>query len=181
MPRVILYIATSLDGYIADHDGGVGWLSEVAPFEEDEDYGYAEFYATIGSVVMGRKTYEQVLGFGAWPYAGKSTYVFSTNPPSGDHPHVEFVTERPESYVSRFGNESEEDIWLVGGAGLVASFRTAGLIDEYIISVMPVLLGKGLPLFEKAQPRASLQLLDARTYDSGVVQLHYAAKEEGHR
>lgn len=175
MPRVKLYIATSLDGYIADREGGVGWLSEAAASETDEDYGYEVFYKSIGSLAMGRKTYEQVLSFGAWPYAGKPSFVFSKDPPEGKHPHVEFVSESPEAFVSNRVSEGGEDLWLVGGAGLVASFREHGLIDEYIISIMPVLLGEGIPLFDGAQPKASLDLANVQSYDSGVVQLRYVA------
>ena len=174
MPKVRLYIAASLDGFIADADGGVGWLSEASSGSgAEEDYGYKAFYDSIGSLVMGRKTYEQVLSFGEWPYAGKPTYVFSRNAPEGEHPHVEFAPKDLADFVPRLLEKSGEDVWLVGGAGLIASFREQGLIDEYVLSIMPVVLGEGVPLFEGKQPEASLRLAEAQSYESGVVQLHY--------
>ena len=99
MPRVIVYIAMSLDGFIADRDGGVGWLDDIHPSEADGDFGYAEFYDSVGSLIMGRATYDQVLDFGAWPYPGKPTCVFTSNPPGDDHPDVEFVSGNPKAFV----------------------------------------------------------------------------------
>lgn len=174
MPNVRLCIAASLDGFIADADGGVDWLSEVSSGAgSNEDYGYAEFYDSVGSLVMGRKTYEQVLGFGDWPYAGKPTYVFSRSAPEGEHPHAAFVSDSATDFISRLLRGRGDDVWLVGGAGLIASFREHGLIDEYVLSIMPVVLGEGVPLFEGKQPKALLQLAEARSYESGVVQLRY--------
>jgi dihydrofolate reductase len=174
MAKVKLYIAASLDGFIADADGGVGWLSEASSGSEaGEDYGYEAFYDSIGSLVMGRRTYEQVLGFGEWPYSGKPAYVFSRDAPEGEHPNAEFAPVDPARFVPRLLEESGEDIWLVGGAGLIASFREESLIDEYVLSVMPVVLGGGVPLFEGKQPKASLRLVEAQSYESGVVQLRY--------
>src|SRR3712207_517414 len=96
MPEVKLFIATSLDGFIADRDGGVDWLFA------DGDYGYAAFFDSIETLIMGRRTYEQVLGFGEWPYGEKPTYVFTRGAPGGDHPHVEFVSgeARSEEHTS---------------------------------------------------------------------------------
>lgn len=170
MPNVRLYIALSLDGFVADRDGGVGWLdAHVDPAEGD--YGYAEFYASVAALAMGRATYEQVLTFGDWPYLGKPTYVFAHDPPPGEHPHAEFVTD-PARFVAETP-WGEGDLWLVGGGRLVASFREAGLIDEYVLTVLPVLLGEGIPLFPGAQPEAALRLADVRHWPSGVVQLRY--------
>lgn len=173
MPQVKLYIASSLDGYIADPDGDVDWLMNWSPPDEAEDYGYDAFYASIGHLLMGRKTYEQVIAFGEWPYGGASTYVFSRSRSLPDDPNVEFVSEDPASFVDRLRATAKQDIWLVGGAGLIASFREQELIDEYILTVMPILLGDGIPLFEGKQPQTRLQLADARSYDNGVVQLYY--------
>jgi len=86
MPEVKLFIATSLDGFIAERDGGVDWLFT------DNDYGYTSFFDSIETLILGRRTYEQVLGFGEWPYGEKPTYVFTRGAPGGDHPHVEFVS-----------------------------------------------------------------------------------------
>ena len=171
--NVVLYIATSLDGFIADRDGGVGWLDRFTD-PADGDYGYTDFYAGIGAVAMGRTTYEQVLGFGAWPYSGKLTVVFTHAPPEGEHPDVTFTSDDPADVVPSLRDEIEGDLWLVGGGKFIASFRAQGLIGEYIITVIPVLLGEGIPLFVGTQPEASLQTTAVQHFESGVVQLRYA-------
>ncbi len=168
MPEVRLFIATSLDGFIADRDGGVDWLFT------DGDYGYTDFFDAIETLIMGRRTYEQVLGFGEWPYGEKPTYVFTRSAPGGDHPHAEFVSGDAGTLVEELRQSSSGDIWLVGGAALVSTFRELRLIDEYILSVHPVLLGDGIPLFERPLPRESLRLGEERAFESGLVQLRYA-------
>lgn len=175
MPTVRLYIATSVDGHIADADGGVDWLFENPNGEDaDKDFGYASFYESVDVLVMGRVTYEQILGFGEWPYGGKPTYVFSRQPPEGEHRHVEFVSRPPPEVVEQISREHGANVWLVGGGRLVTSFRESNRIDEYILSIMPVLLGAGLPLFEDGPPTQWLELVESRVYDSGVVQLVYS-------
>jgi dihydrofolate reductase len=170
MPKVKLYIATSLDGFIAERDGGVGWLFT------DGDYGYAAFFDSIEALIMGRHTYEQVLGFGEWPYEEKPAYVFTRSAPGGEHPHVEFVSSDAGTFVEELRRRSTKDIWLVGGAALVSAFRELGLIDEYVLSVHPVLLGDGIPLFEPPQPREGLRLQEVHTFESGLVQLRYVVE-----
>jgi dihydrofolate reductase len=168
MPKVTLYIATSLDGFIAEPDGGVGWL-----FTEG-DYGYTAFFESVGALLMGRRTYEQVLGFGEWPYDEKPTYVFTRSAPGGDHPHVEFVSGDLGAFAEELRRRTTGDVWLVGGAALVSAFRELGSIDEYILSVHPVLLGDGIPLFERPLPREGLRLREEQAFESGLVQLRYA-------
>jgi dihydrofolate reductase len=168
MPKIRLYIATSLDGFIAEPDGGVGWLFT------DGDYGYTAFFDSIEALIMGRRTYEQVLGFGEWPYGEKPTYVFTRSAPGDEHPHVEFVSSDVGTFVDELRQRLRRDIWLVGGAALVSTFRKLGLIDEYILSVHPVLLGDGILLFERPQPREGLRLQEVSSFESGLVQLRYA-------
>jgi dihydrofolate reductase len=170
MPEVKLFIATSLDGFIADRDGGVDWLFA------DGDYGYAAFFDSVETLIMGRRTYEQVLGFGEWPYGEKPTYVFTRGAPGGDHPHVRFVSGDAGALVEELRGRSSGDMWLVGGAALVSAFRELHLIDEYILSVHPVLLGDGIPLFERPLPRESLRLREELSFESGLVQLRYAVE-----
>jgi dihydrofolate reductase len=178
--KVVLYIAASLDGFIADRDGGVDWLERFTD-PADGDYGYADFYDGIAAVAMGRTTYDQVRGFGDWPYPGKPTVVFTHDPPDPDLPDVSFTADDPAEVVASLREQTEGDpgssprqaIWLVGGGGLVASFRERGLIDEVILTVIPVLLGEGVPLFPGTQPEASLRLRDVQRFESGIVQLHY--------
>jgi dihydrofolate reductase len=158
--EILYYVAASLDGFIARPDGGIEWLR---PFEgAGEDYGYGEFYASIEAVLLGRRTYEQCLQFPEWPYAGKPYWVFSRgnqNTPSG------VVAEMRARGIRR--------AWLVGGGKLAASFRAEGLISEHIVSVIPVLLGAGIPLFDGHGPFEELRLVSSRAYDSGIVQLRY--------
>lgn len=172
MGRIILYVATSLDGYIADEDGGVGWLER---FEGgDEDYGYGALLARVGTAIMGGRTYRQVLGFGPWPYAALATYVVTRqpllDPPA---PSVRSFRGDVSELVERIRAESGKDIWLVGGADLVTQFANEHLIDEYIVFVMPILLGRGIPLFQNLNASALLDLDHAVSYASGAVELRY--------
>ena len=169
MPIVSYYVAASLDGFIAGADGGVDWL----PQGDSEDYGYADFYGRVDALAMGRRTYDQVLGFGEWPYAGKATYVFTGNPPR-DNPHgVEFVGCSAGDFVSDIASRYGGTIWLVGGANLALQFHRAGLIDEYLIHLIPVILGNGIPLLGGDASPAHLRLINSHTYDDGIVMLHY--------
>lgn len=166
-----MYIATSLDGYIATPDGGVEWLSK---FESgDEDYGYAEFFDGIDALVMGSKSYEQVLTFGAWPYAGKTSFVFTKRDLSSERVDVHFLSGKPADELRSIAAQGFEAVWLMGGAALIASFRQAGLIDEYIISTIPVLLGSGIPLFEPSGVKEQVALVSVNEYPSGLVQTRY--------
>ncbi len=170
MPEVKLFIAMSVDGFIADRDGGVDWLFT------DGDYGYTAFFDSVETLIMGRRTYERVLGFGEWPYGEKATYVFTRGAPGEDHPHVRFFSGEARSLVEELRERTSGDIWLVGGAALVSTFRELHLIDEYILSVHPVLLGDGVPLFERPQPRENLRLREEIAFQSGLVQLRYAVE-----
>ncbi|MEE9161911.1 MAG: dihydrofolate reductase family protein [Candidatus Neomarinimicrobiota bacterium] len=171
MPAVILYIATSLDGYIARPDGSVAWLSTYD--RDDEDYGYAEFYGSIDALVMGSKTYEQVLGFGDWPYAGRPTYVLSRRDLEHQRGEVTIAPTRPDSLLQKLDAVGHKRVWLVGGAELAASFGKQGLIDEYIITIVPIVLGGGIPLFPSPGNEEQLELLKSKQYSSGLVQLQY--------
>ncbi len=176
MPTITYYVAASVDGYIADADGGVGWLPEG----EAEDYGYHDFYAGVDALAMGRRTYDQVLGFGQWPYAGKPTYVFTGHPPEENPYGVEFVPAAPAEFVRDIAAQYDGTLWLVGGANLAEGFRRAGLIDEFLIHVIPVVLGRGIPLVLSGHshesgnpPTTQLELIGSESYGDGVVMLHY--------
>jgi dihydrofolate reductase len=158
--EITYYVAASLDGFIATPDGGIEWLQ---PFENTgEDYGYGEFYASIEAVLLGRKTYEQCLQFPEWPYAGKPYWVLSKA--SGN---------TPAKVVAEMESRGLRRAWLVGGGKLAASFRAEGLITEYIVSVIPMLLGAGIPMFDGAAPREELRLVGSKAYGNGIVQLRY--------
>ncbi len=174
MAPVKLFIATSADGYIARKDGGIDWLFS------DQDYGYTPFFASVDALIMGSKTYEQSLSFGAWPYPGVSSYVFTRRglrPPPGQP--VQFVSGAAGLILDQVRAVAKKAIWLVGGGAVVSQFRQAGLIDEYEIFVHPVLLGDGIPLFAAGLPQEDLRLAQTRSYASGLVQLHYVkARDE---
>ena len=174
MAEVSLFIATSLDGFIADSEGGVDWLFT------DQDYGYAAFFATVGMLVMGRRTYEQVLGFGDWPYGTTPAIVLSKNPAdAADVLSVSFASGQPGEVLEGISVPEGTKIWLVGGSDVATAFARAGLIDEVVLSIHPVLLGNGVPLFEGERPRQNLGLADCRSYESGLVQLTYRCTEGG--
>jgi dihydrofolate reductase len=167
MRRVKLFIATSLDGHVARADGRIDWLYH------DADYGYAAFYDSIDTVIMGRRTYDDVLGFGPYPYADKTGYVFSHSRPPAAAGSVTFVSGSPADFVARLRRLPGKDLWLAGGAGLVAAFLDHDLVDEFIVSVHPVVLGSGIPLFPRQGREIALTLSGVTSYESGLVQLRY--------
>lgn len=169
--EISLYIACSVDGFIAGENGDLDWLSMVD--DGKTDYGYKQYYDSIDALIMGRLTYEQVLGFGKWPYAGKKTYVFSKKPGLPENKDVEIYPHSVEKFSGQMAGQEYKKIWLVGGGNLLLSFIEAKLVDEYIISIIPIILGKGIPLFPAMQIQQNLQLISAEKYDSGLVQLCY--------
>lgn len=168
--KIILYIATSLDGYIAREDGSLDWLPEA----EDEDFGYDDFYKTIDTVVMGRTTYEQViteLSPDVWAYEGKKCYVATRKNLTKDE-RVEFVTDDVADFANNLKRQEGKDIWLVGGGKLVDEFIKQNLIDKYIITIIPTILGNGIPLFLKNNPETKLKLIETKAIGD-VVQVEY--------
>lgn len=177
MPRIKLYIACSLDGYIAREDGSIDWLTKYENNPET-DYGYSEFYASIGTVLMGRKTYEQVLGFGDWPYGKKKAYVFTRqNEPLRREKNVEFVSGNVGEFARRLKENTEEDIWLVGGSQLIKVFLEENLVEDMIVFVVPIILGSGIPLFDRIGKEISLRIINTERYESGLVRLEYIIRE----
>ena len=172
--QLILYIAASLDGYIAKPDGDIGWLSSVeAP---PEDYGYAAFTKTGDTIVMGRKTYDKVLSFGIpWPHKGKKCYVLSGTL-SGADENVEFFNGDPADLIARIRQTRGLDIYCDGGGGVVHALAQRDLVDRYVISFIPVLLGDGIPLFRPGRPQQALALVQSTAYPSGLVQVQYERK-----
>lgn len=184
MRKIIVYIATSADGYIARPDGGVEWLDRP---RAAGDYGMGAFYRSIDTILWGRKTYEVALEFqrqgikGAEFDSKVKNYVFSHQPPQSAAPHVEFVTEAVPAFASRLRAIPGKNIWMMGGAGLIASFLDAGEIDEFIIHVIPTFIGEGIPLIAPRHRSVPLLLLSTRSYSDGVVRLHYSVKQQAPR
>lgn len=167
--RCSVFIAVSADGFIARLDGGIDWLNAV--HREGEDYGYAQFVASVDTFVLGRSTYEVALGFPEWPYAGKRCVVLTHRP--GEARHGErFFSGAPRELVASLQREGARHLYVDGGA-VIRQFLADGLIDALTLSVVPVLLGQGLPLFESGGREQRLELLGARGYESGLTQLRY--------
>lgn len=145
LPKVVLYIAMSLDGYIASEDGSVEWLHDVEG--DGYDNGYEAFYNQIGAVVMGRKTYDVVVSFkGDFPYADKPCYVVTRSSKHEDQ-HAAFWNGPVEELIHGLKKESDGNIWLVGGGQLVKEFLHHKLINRIELAIIPKILGNGIPLF----------------------------------
>jgi dihydrofolate reductase len=180
--KIIVYIATSADGYIARLDGSVDWLDRP---RTAGDYGIGSFYRSIDTILWGRKTYEVALRFQKQGVKGAafdprvSNYVFSGRPPRSKPPAVEFVTEPIPKFTKRLRMTPGKHIWMMGGAGLIASFLDAGQIDEFIIHVVPTFIGEGIPLIAPRHRTVPLALRSCRHYSDGVVRLHYEVSRRG--
>lgn len=168
MPDVRMYIAMSLDGYIATSDGGVDWLAAYPA----ENVGYPEFIGQIDAIIIGRRTYEQVTGFGDRPYAGTRTFVLSSKPIMPAHYDVERAGDL-DGLVGELRTSAEGDVWVLGGAETLHRAFAGGHIDRIEVFVIPVLLGSGIPLFSWAAGPRDLELMDATAFPNGVVKLDY--------
>jgi dihydrofolate reductase len=169
MRKIKLYIASSLDSYIASEGGGIDWLFT------NGDYGYAKFYDSIDTVLVGRKTYDQSLKFDEYPYKGKKVYVFTRRPNGKKNTqYVEFIDGDIPRFVSHLLQSVGKDIWLLGGGEIVSILLDANLVDEIILSIHPIILGKGVLLFSNIKKRVNLQLLESIPFESGLVQLCYS-------
>lgn len=165
---VILFIAASLDGYIAGPDDDLSWLFT------DADYGFSNFFTGVDTLVMGRGTYDVVRSFGEWPYAEKRTIVVSrSSTVQLDTPGTELYSRDLQGLIEQLKEEECERVWLVGGGELVRSFLEQGLLDEISVSLHPILLGKGVPLFPGGFKRTLLMLKDTTTFDGGLIQINY--------
>lgn len=166
MARLVYYVASSLDGYIADESGGVDWLPDP---DGDEDFGYGEFYAGIDSLLMGRRTYDQCRSFGPWPYEGKPTRVLTRRPLEDAPDGVEAITGNAHDVRDHFLASGFDHTWLVGGAELAELFRQEGMIDEWIVTLIPRSLGGGVPLF--GGPEENLEITGVTQLPGSIVQL----------
>lgn len=167
--KVRVFVATSLDGFIAGENDDLSWLPEPDPVE---DYGFAAFMADTAAMLMGRSTYDVVAGFPEWPYGETPVYVATTRPLEPVKPNVTAVAGRPAELLATVAATTDGNVYLDGGA-LIRGFFDADLVDEVTVTVVPVVLGAGAPLFAGVAHRRSLRLLDARPYPSGLVQLRY--------
>jgi dihydrofolate reductase len=180
MRKIIVYIATSADGYIARLDGSVDWLNRERPAD---NYGLSTFIGSIDTILWGRKTYDEALSSGAGEDGGFGpkvrNYVFTSQPRKGGNRGLEFVNEPVRAFVARLRSAPGKHIWMMGGAGLIASFLDAGEIDEFIIHVMPTFIGEGIPLIAPRHRSIPLVLKSIRRYPNDVARLHYDVLNKG--
>jgi len=171
LPRCSVFIAVSLDGYIARTDGAIDWLSAVQV--EGEDYGYKAFFDSVDTVVLGRKTYDTARGFGGWPYAGKKCVVLTHRPrtPLNDET---FFAGTPQALIEKLAAEGARRIYVDGGH-VIQEFLAARLIDDMTISITPILLGSGIRLFAGGEGEHHLSLEATRSWPTGLTQLRYRA------
>jgi dihydrofolate reductase len=171
MRKIIVHIATSADGYIARLDGSVDWLNRP---QTAGDYGMTAFFKTIDTVLWGRKTWGNGGAGGFGPRV--KNYVFSRRSrPPGTH-GAEFVNEPVGAFAKRLRAAPGKHIWMMGGAGIIASFLDEGQIDEFVIHIMPIFIGEGIPLIAPRHRSLPLALRSCRRYADGVVRLHYAVE-----
>ncbi|HEY1813529.1 MAG TPA: dihydrofolate reductase family protein [Kofleriaceae bacterium] len=166
MARCSVFIATSVDGYIARENGDISWLEIVHPV--DEAHGYAAFFASIDTIVVGRGTYDVVLGFADYPYAGKRVIVM-THRPAELRPGVELFAGTPSELVARLGDSHV----YVDGANVISQFFAANLIDDVTLSIVPIVLGGGIRLFSGGEGEHRLELTKQLSWPSGLVQHRY--------
>ena len=173
-PKVSVYIATSLDGFIARKNGALDWLNG-GDEQGAEDYGYQEFMDSVDVLVVGRKTFEKALTFGEWPYRGKKVVVLSTGAPSipgSLHDSVTVLSSSPKDLVEHLSSQGATHLYIDGGI-TIQHFIAAGLVDEMIITRIPILIGDGVPLFGPLNEDVKLTHIATRQFDNGYVQSKY--------
>lgn len=172
MRKIKLYIAVSIDGFIADKNGGIEWLENIQN-PDHLDFGYLEMYNSIDTTLMGNATYQQVLGFDIpFPYADKTNYVFTRNTALTKDKNVTFVSSDIVTFVQSLKEQKGKAIWLIGGGQINTILLEAGLIDEMIISYIPMVLGEGIPLFTKSTLH-QFRVLKSEVYNTGVLGVTY--------
>lgn len=176
MRKLFVFIATSLDGYIAKPNDDLSFLKLVE--KDGEDYGYAEFTANIDTIILGRKTYDYVLreiGSSHYDNGKRNVYVITrTERPSVGR--TTFHTGNLTELVQRLKSESGKDIYCDGGAEIINELLQHDLIDEFIISIVPILVGNGTRLFKDYRPEQQLEFVSAKSFETGLTQLHYKRK-----
>lgn len=172
MKRIILYIAASIDGRIAEPDGGIEWLSEF-PITEEMNYGYKDFFASIDTIIMGGRSWREMSNMDAMGvYADKVVYVVSHHN-WGEKENIKFITENITEHIAALRNEQGKDIWLFGGGELISILLAANLIDEMQIAYIPVILGQGISLFPEQLKESKWKIIQTKVYDSGILKVDY--------
>ncbi|RLC54787.1 MAG: dihydrofolate reductase [Candidatus Cloacimonadota bacterium] len=174
MSEIKLFIATTIDGFIARENGSLDWLNEI-PNPENLDYGYGDFLAGIDVLIMGRKTYEEILGFGIeWPYDNCTSFVVTSETNYQTKTANTVIINRiDQQHYDRIKLSSKKNIWIVGGGQLITEFINNNLIDEMTLSLIPTILGKGIRLFPNRPKETKFDLVNTESFDTGVVNLTY--------
>ena len=172
MKKIILYIAASIDGRIAEPDGGIEWLSEF-PITEEMNYGYKEFMDSIDTILMGGRSWRELSNMDAMgAYANKAVYVVSRHN-WGEKENLKFITENVIERIVDLRNEQGKDIWLFGGGELISMLLVENLIDEMQICYIPIILGEGISLFRDQHKESRWRLTQSKVYDSGILKVDY--------
>ncbi|WP_421385465.1 dihydrofolate reductase family protein [Bacillus salacetis] len=171
---LVVFIASSLDGYIATKDDSLDWLFKV---EGEGDNGYSEFYDTVDAVLMGKRTYDWIMKHetGEFPYKNKDCYVF-TRSLVEDTEDVRFINEDLVDFTNRLKSEDGKKIWMVGGGEILEAFFRDNLVDEIILTIAPSVIGNGIPLFKEGDYQLDLRLEGTRTFNQ-FVELHYTVNK----
>lgn len=169
--KVVLFIAMSLDGYIAAKDESLDWLFKV---DGVGDNGFSDFYETIDTLIMGKRTYDWLIDqrLTKFPYQDKTCYVLTRSVTPKRTEDVMFVQENVSDFINDLRKQSGMNIWLVGGGDLLYSFIQENLIDEMMITIAPTIIGNGIPLFKKSNNQVNLTLIDTKQYNQFIT-LHY--------
>ena len=170
-----VYMAQSLDGFIADAAGGVDWLK---PYDGGDEFEYTAFIASIDTIVMGRRSYEQILPFGDWPYPNQRTIVLSSTALAGQTPtpNTETYSGPVGDLAARLVGEDRGNVWILGGADTVMRFLKAGKVDAMALFIMPELLGDGVRMFPNGGVSTGVTLIEHKLYPCGVMRLLYHAQ-----
>jgi dihydrofolate reductase len=168
MRKIVLGLGTSIDGYIARPDGAFDFL--FMP----KDFSMAEFFASIDTAIMGRKTYDVSKAQGGGGFGTKiKNYVFSRTLPPGERDGMIFVNTSPQALVEEIRQREGKDVWLMGGGEVARDFLKADLVDELHIGIVPVLLGEGIPLFPAGFPQRNFELMENKSFSRGLISLKY--------
>ncbi|MGQ8337993.1 dihydrofolate reductase family protein [Sunxiuqinia sp. A32] len=172
MRKVILYIATSLDNCIAKPDGNIDWLNLPQFQIPGEDFGFGDFYQNIDTILMGHETYKVITGFDIpYPHADRMNYVFSRTIDREVNEYTRFVSKNVSDFVRNLKGQKGKDIWLVGGGQINTLLLQNELIDQIILTILPITLGDGIPLFQKHSTEHFFHLEETKTFKNGMVQL----------
>ena len=176
-PSISLYVSSTLDGFIARADGAIDWLTRID--DNDTDYGYAELNESVDGILMGSTTFEMIQALGPWPYTEKPTFIFTNRTLRASTGNIYSVSGDPLQVIGSKAFSQFGKLWLVGGSALIGSFLKRNLIDDYIITILPVVLGQGLRLFTSPVPEQWLTMVSCTQYDRGVLQVRYARTDRG--